>query len=160
MYDMLVNLYKLPEKIVEAEGLDKEGILFKRVLAPDKGNVLQYVINHFHYGIANQCEIAFSNHPISCFIAIKDRKIIGFACYDVIAQNYFGPIGVTEKYRGMGIGKVLTLKCLYAMREDGYGYGIIGGIDNTIEFYKKAVGAILIEDSTPGIFNRMKDVEE
>lgn len=160
MSDMLVKLYELPNEIIELRRLNEEGIFFKKVLAPDKEKVLQYVINHFSYNLANQCEIAFSNNPISCFIAVKNKKIIGFACYNVIAKNFFGPIGVTEKYRGIGIGKVLTLKSLNAMSEEGYGYGIIGAVNNNIEFYKKIVGAIVIEGSTPGIFKRLIEVEE
>jgi hypothetical protein len=43
------------------------------------------------------------------------------------------------------------LACLYAMREQGYGYAIIGGV-GPAEFYTKTVGATLIEDSTPGVY--------
>ena len=46
------------------------------------------------------------------------------------------------------------------MSEEGYGYGIIGAVNNNIEFYKKIVGAIVIEGSTPGIFKRLIEVEE
>jgi predicted N-acetyltransferase YhbS len=56
-----------------------------------------------------------------------------------------------EAYRGQGLGTVLLLECLRSMKELGYAYAIIGGVGPN-EFYAKAVGAIEIPDSTPGIY--------
>ena len=53
--------------------------------------------------------------------------------------------------RGKGIGKALLLCCLHSMREMGYGYAIIGSIGPQA-YYEKCVGAMLIPDSTPGIY--------
>ena len=49
------------------------------------------------------------------------------------------------------IGKALLLRSLRAMRDEGYVYGIIGGIGPQ-KFYEKCVGAMLIPNSTPGIY--------
>jgi len=57
---------------------------------------------------------------------------------------------VREDYRGRGIGKALLLTCLHAMFKQGYAYAAIGQVGPT-EFYRKAVGATIIEDSEPGI---------
>jgi predicted N-acetyltransferase YhbS len=96
-------------------------------------------------------EITFAHSPFSCYIAQQDQKIIGFACYDAAALGYFGPTGVTENSRGKGIGKALLLACLLEMKLKGYGYAIIGWAGPQ-EFYEKAVGAVAIPDSTPGIW--------
>jgi predicted N-acetyltransferase YhbS len=56
-----------------------------------------------------------------------------------------------ESERGNGVGKALLLACLHGLREMGYVYGIIGGA-GPVEFYAKAVGAKVIEDSVPGIY--------
>jgi hypothetical protein len=53
--------------------------------------------------------------------------------------------------RGRGIGKALLFASLWGLRELGYVYGIIGGA-GPVEFYEKAVGAIVIPDSEPGIY--------
>jgi hypothetical protein len=37
------------------------------------------------------------------------------------------------------------------MRHVGYGYAIIGGV-GPVAFYQQAVGAQVIEDSTPGVY--------
>lgn len=46
---------------------------------------------------------------------------------------------------------MLLLKSLGALKEQGYAYGIIGGV-GPVEYYQKCVGAIVIPDSTPGIY--------
>ena len=53
--------------------------------------------------------------------------------------------------RGRGIGKALVLAALHAMRAEGYAYAIIGWA-SSVDFYRKAVGATVIEGSEPGIY--------
>ena len=110
----------------------------------------------FGDGWAGECDIAFSNHPISCFIATEAGAIIGFACYDSTCRDFFGPTGVTEDKRGRGIGTTLFLSCLHAMAVSGTAYTIVGGAGPT-EFYAKTVGATVIKWSEPGIYrDRLK----
>ncbi len=49
------------------------------------------------------------------------------------------------------IGTALLIASLWGLRELGYVYGVIGGAGPT-DFYKRAVGAIVIPDSEPGIY--------
>ena len=95
--------------------------------------------------------VAFSRQPVSCFIAIQQKKIVGFACHDATCPNFFGPTGVDPKAQKNGIGKALLFACLEAMKHQGFGYAIIGGV-GPAEFYAKAVGAVAIESSEPGIY--------
>ncbi len=154
-FDMLVKLYNLSENIEDVDRLRKEGISIKRPLALDKSRVIDFVKEYFSQNWANECDVAFSRSPISCFVATCGEELVGFAAYDVTYKNFFGPTGVKKEYRGMGIGKVLLLKALLAMRQEGYGYAIIGWVDDAKGFYEKVVGAIPIEDSFPGIYKDM-----
>jgi GNAT superfamily N-acetyltransferase len=151
MQDMLVRLYDLPDHTSLMKKLDSEGIVIRRPLAAEKSIVIEWVTKHFGTGWASEEEVSFSYQPIAGFIAIKDGQILGFACYDSCYRNFFGPTGVEESQRGKGIGKALLLECLYAMKSQGYAYGIIGGV-GPASFYEKAVGAVLIEGSNPGIY--------
>ena len=158
MSDMLVKLYSLEEDIALIRDLASQGILIKRALPPDRYKIVKYVRETFSggEGWAGECEVSLSHFPISCYIAVKEKKIIGFGCYDGTAKGYFGPTGVSEGYRKRGIGKALLVKCLISMREEGYGYGIIGWpAEEAVEFYKKAVDGIVIEDKGNGIYQRM-----
>lgn len=160
-FDMLVKLYNLPSYHTENTALEQYGIQIHRPLASDKDKVIEFVKNNFGITWANECEAAFCNTPLSCFIAVKNcSEIIGFACYDASYRNYFGPIGVLEKYRGKDIGKELLFAALYAMRECGYGYSIIGWTsDEVAGFYAKSVGATEIIDSFPGIYKNAISIE-
>ena len=151
MADMLVKLYDLVEKDTGSEELLKQGIVLRRVLAPEKRIVTEWVLTHFGGHWSSECDVAISRKPVSCFIAVRDKEILGFACYDATYKDFFGPTGVLEKHRGLGIGKSLLLVCMKAMYDEGYAYAIIGGV-GPVEFYAKSVGAVLIEGSTPGIF--------
>ena len=151
MPDMLVNLLHLPPAEPLAVALAAEGIQIRRALAPDKRLVLDWVERHAGTPAVGECDVAFSRIPVSCFIATRGRDILGFACYEATARNFFGPTEVLETERGKGIGKILLIRSLLAMRDEGYAYAIIGGV-GPAEFYAKSVGAVLIGNSTPGIY--------
>ena len=89
--------------------------------------------------------------PITCFLAVHQKRIIGFACVDATARGLFGPTGVDKAFRGRGVGAALLLAALHCQREQGYAYSVIGGA-GPVDFYVKTVGAIPIPDSSPGIY--------
>ena len=147
MPDMLVRLYDMP-KIDMKDQMAEEGIKIKRAMALDKGRIVKFIRAHFDSNWEYECEYALFNHPSSCYIAVKDKEIIGFACYDATAPGFFGPTGVSPDMRGKGVGKALLGQCLDSMKEKGYGYAIIGYATDAIDFYKKTVNAMVIEGST------------
>jgi len=152
MPDMLVKLYELPESLPLFEQLKSAGITIRKAMSYEKKDVVEWVQQVFGHEWASECDIAFSNQPISCFIATENGNILGFACYDCTARDYFGPTGVLENQRGRGVGKALLFACLYAMKAIGYAYAIIGGV-GPVEFYQKSVNAVLIEGSKPGVYS-------
>jgi GNAT superfamily N-acetyltransferase len=89
--------------------------------------------------------------PLACFIAVDGGTLIGFACYEATCRDFFGPELVHPDARGRGVGKALLLAALHAMRAEGYAYAIIGWA-SSVDFNRKAVGATVIEGSTPGIY--------
>src|ERR1700681_3516526 len=149
--DMLVKLYDLPNSGAAFERLRQAGVVMRRALAPEKHKVAAWVRKTFSEGWASEVEVAFSRQPASCFIAVQQKKIVGFACHDATCPNFFGPTGVDPKAQKNGIGKTLLFACLADMRGQGFGYAIIGGV-GPAEFYAKAVGAVAIEGSEAGIY--------
>lgn len=150
MPDMLVKLYELPEDAALAAPRDKS-VRIARAMAPDKLRVVEWVRTHSGVSAAGECDVCFARTPISCFIALRGAEILGYACYDATAPDFFGPTRVLDEEQGGGIGRALLLRSLAAMRDEGYGYAIIGGVGPQ-EFYKKCVNAALIPDSDPGIY--------
>jgi len=151
MTDMLVKLYTLPPVESLIADLDANGIMIRRALAPEKHHVARWAGEKFSAFWQSEVEVAIGRTPPTCWIAIENEEVLGFSCYDTTGKGFLGPIGVAESGRGKGVGKVLLLACLHAMRWDGYGYAIIGGV-GPVEFYQKTVGATVIEDSTPGVY--------
>ena len=149
--DMLVKLYDLPDSQSLREQLAKAGVSLRRGLVPEKHKVIAWVRDNFSEGWASEAEVAFARQPVSCFIAVKDGKLAGFACHDVTCRNFFGPTGVLPKSRKGGVGTALLLACLEDMKQQGYGYAIIGGV-GPADYYAKAVGAVAIEGSDVGIY--------
>ena len=154
MPDLLVKLYELPEVQPLIADLHAQGIDVRRSIAPEKYVVVEWVRGCFGAAWASETDVAYSNHPVSCWIATHEEKCIGFACFDATTKAFFGPTGVDETYRGKGIGKALLLVCLHDMRAQGYGYTIIGAA-GPVDFYVKTVGAIPIPDSSPGVYRGM-----
>ena len=150
MPDMLVKLYELPP----LQTVRADGISIRAALAPEKRLVVSWVRRYFGDGWASETDVTFSRTPVTCIIAVEGQEILGFACYDAIKPNFFGPTGVDEQHRGKGIGLALLLSTLHEQRAQGYGYSIIGGV-GPAEFYRKAVGAIVIEGSDPGVYRGM-----
>ena len=148
--DMLVKLYDLPDLQAALSRVGLRRVSIRRALPPEKHIVSDWVQAHFGSAWGSECDVAFARVPVSCFLAVRDGDILGFACYEATCRNFFGPTGVHE--RGVGIGTALLLACLHSMRAEGYAYAIVGGV-GPAEFYSKAVGAVLIEGSTPGIYD-------
>lgn len=151
MIDMLVRLYDLPESGDLYDRVSAAGVLLRRPGAYEKHLVENFVHEHFSPKWVSEVAVAFARQPVACFIATRDREILGFACYETTAKGYFGPTGVAESARGLGLGKALLLKALEAQREAGYAYAFIGGVGPK-GFYAKAVGAVEIPGSDPGIY--------
>ena len=154
MTDMLVKLYNLPPLEPELAEQQTHGITIRRAIPPEKHFVLKWVREHFSEYWSSEVDVAFGHMPVSCWLAVADKQLVGFTCYDTSSKGFFGPIGVGDAARGRNTGRALLIACLQAMRAEGYGYAIIGGV-GPIEFYQKVVGATVIEDSTPGVYAGM-----
>ena len=150
MQDMLVKLYDLPQGAGTAAAED-ETVVIRRAMAPDMLRVVEWVRNQSGISAAGECTMCFQTHPITCYIATRGKQILGYACYNATAPDFFGPTAVAEAERGKGIGRALLLRSLASLREEGYGYAIISGV-GPAAFYEKTVGATLIPGSTPGVY--------
>jgi GNAT superfamily N-acetyltransferase len=150
MGDMLVKLYALPDAAPALARVRGAGYEIKRALAPERRAVVLWVESHFGERWAGEAEAAFARMPVACHLAMdRAGEICGFACHDVTFRGFFGPAGVREDLRGQGLGTALLMRALHSLAEAGYAYAVIGGSGDD-DFYKKAVGAVPIADSTPG----------
>ena len=141
--DMIARLYGLPE------APDPENVRVKRAFPSDRSAILRFIAENFSQNWADEAATALAQSPPGCYIAVREKRIVGFACWDATAKGFFGPIGVAKDQRGSGIGEVLLLRCLHSMREAGYAYAVIGWVDEAAAFYRKTVNAEYIPGGTP-----------
>ena len=154
--DMLIKLYDLETPGSFEVDLKASDIKLRKPIGPEKHAIIAWVLDQFGDAWASEVDVALSNQPRTCFVAVKESRIIGFACYDATALGFFGPIGVAKSHRKNGTGRALLNACLLDMKSKGYGYAIVGGVKDA-QFYKKTVGAIEIPDSDPGPYaNQVK----
>lgn len=153
MPDLLVRLYDLPHIEAEAK-VAAAGIVVRRAIAPEAHVVLKWIGKHFHPAWVSEASKGLAQNPVTVWIAVKDGKLLGFACHDTTAKGFFGPTGVDEAARGQGIGEALLIATLKGMREAGYGYAVIGD-PGPIAFYQKRLDAMPIPKSTPGVYAGM-----
>jgi predicted N-acetyltransferase YhbS len=152
MPDMLVNLLKLaPLEPVLSELRQGDNIIIRRAQPHEITPVRDFVLKNFEPGWADEISVGYANKPVSVYLAIRDRRVVGFGAYECTRRGFFGPTGVAQSMRGLGVGKALLLACLWGLREMGYAYAIIGGAGPS-GFYERAVGATIIPDSVPGIY--------
>lgn len=151
MIDMLVRLYDLPDSAALYQKIHDQGITLRRARAFEKHTAANFARQHFSEKWASEIEVALTRQPVSCWIATRDKEILGFSCYETTQRAFFGPTGVIEAARGTGLGKALLFKALESLHDIGYAYGIIGGVGPR-EFYEKNCGAIEIPGSDPGVY--------
>jgi GNAT superfamily N-acetyltransferase len=133
---------------------DRAKVVVRRAEPFELTRVRSFVEKNFSVAWADEISVGFTSKPVSVYLAVVEREIVGFAAYECTRRSFFGPTGVIENMQGRGIGKALLLACLWGLRELGYVYAIIGRA-GPVEFYEKTVGAIVIPDSDPGIYTNL-----
>jgi predicted N-acetyltransferase YhbS len=151
MPDLLVQLYRLPPRELGEGKLPGSSLLIRRANTFELTKATEFIQRNFSRNWADEMQATFARQPVTGFIAIEDGAIVGFAAYEATRRAFFGPTGVAVSHRGRGLGKRLLIASLWGLADLGYAYGIIGSA-GPVDFYQRTVGAILIPDSSPGIY--------
>ena len=151
--DMLIKLNVVATSRKAIDELARQGVEIRRAMAYERGQVIGWVNKNFNALWADECAVAFGRQPVGCHIAVKDNAISGFCCFDTTFKNFIGPIGVQENYRRQGVGHGLLVSAAHELFLSGFAYAVVGDV-GAPDFFKKAVGAWEIPDSTPGAYPR------
>ena len=124
-----------------ASALAGRGISFRRLRHEDETALRPWVHEHWGYGWATEACNSLKNDPVTSHVAVNDGRIVGFATYDVMAlTSGFGPTGVEESMRGLGLGKILLFRCLEDMKKRGDRHCEVTWV-GPISYYSHTVGA-------------------
>ena len=126
----------------EESKLAKQGFKIRRLEHADGQTFYEWMLGTWSQNWTTEACNSLKNTPVTTFIAVDaDGNICGFATYDVtLFRGGFGPTGVEESLRGLGIGKVLFLRCLDDMKSRGYPRCEIAWV-GPISFYAHTAGA-------------------
>ncbi|MEV8635477.1 GNAT family N-acetyltransferase [Streptosporangium sp. NPDC051023] len=111
-----------------------KGVSVHRAGQADMGPVLAFVREHWSDNWAWETE-----QSTGCHYASRDGEILGFAAWGA-RPAWFGPMGVAEAARGLGVGRVLLRRCLAEQRAAGLTSAQISWV-GPLGFYSRAVGA-------------------
>ncbi len=147
--DMVAPLLKLPPAAPHVERLRADGILVRRAKAWEAPHLRDFILRQQFIPVwAEEASVAFSNKPVSAFLAFDAARIVGFAAYECTYRGLFGPIGVDPAYRNRDIATVLLLESLASMKAMGYIYAIIG-LAGPRAFFEKTCGAVAVPEDWP-----------
>lgn len=146
--DMIINLY------IKEMWRNNFNVSIRSIFPSDKDKIMSFMSEKFpdEHGWKMEVERGWYNGTL--LVAVQNKKIIGFVCYDCTGKGYLGPLGVDPEYRKQGIGRELLYACLDAMKTMGYGYAIVGWVSDhrdgsPTNFYIKTANAKYIPFSDP-----------
>ena len=120
-----MKLYDIHDDPLVFKSLEEQGIKIKRVMPMNITLVYDFIKENFAAAWADESLPALINGD--CYVAVKDREILGFYSLEVPAKNFLGPMGVINSARENGaIARALELTALNAMKAKGYKYAISG----------------------------------
>jgi GNAT superfamily N-acetyltransferase len=94
----------------------------------------------FSQAWADEAGRAVRREPPTAFVAVRDGRVVGFACHGVYREGWFGPTGVDPSERGNGLGEALLRLCLNDVAASGTEAMQISWI-GPMAFYHRTVGA-------------------
>lgn len=105
--------------------------------------LLDQFLNHSWPSWKAEVGTSLSCDPPAVHVALAGRSVVGFSAYDGNNQGtgWFGPMGTHPDYRGMGIGKVLSARCLQDLQAQGLAQAIIPWVSET-SLYESQLGAV------------------
>lgn len=120
-YYVDMDEYYVPlEALWLQERISREGYVVREISIDEYDRVTTWIKEKF--GIIWGLEsLVTKNYECSGIIIVenKEGEIIGFNTYGASAPYRYGPVGVWEKYRGRGFGKILLHYTLNKMKKLG-----------------------------------------
>jgi GNAT superfamily N-acetyltransferase len=149
MFDMLVNLYDeslLDARIQESiPGQDGYSVVRTPGILADE--LASFAEREFSPMWASETRRSLYSTPSDSYAVVYDNHIVGFCAFNATAKGFFGPTGVHHDHRGKGLGRILLVNALLSLRQEGYAYAVIGGVNEAAGFYERTVHATRIPSS-------------
>ncbi|NDL58354.1 GNAT family N-acetyltransferase [Phytoactinopolyspora mesophila] len=123
--DLSLGAYRQPEAVVKLRAdREAEGYTFAPATADDIPEVITFANRELapDWGEVIRQAVVRSGRPRRVVMSRRpDGVVVGFAIYGAFREitDRFGPFGVADGYRGLGLGKILLHTTLEQMRAEG-----------------------------------------
>ena len=124
--DILVRLYDHRDYSSAFAELAAKGVEIKKAMDVNFSEIVDFVKSNFSEIWADEARFALANR--CCYIAVEGSRLVGFACIQATAPEFFGPIGVLPDCRGKGVATALLHRCAMSMKDKGYKYMVAGAV--------------------------------
>lgn len=140
--NMRVWLDREFETAEQEAALRQRGIAFRRADAADHQGLERFFGRIFGDGWLAEVCVAMRRRPPAVHLALRDGEIVGFAAHSTMnaEQGNFGPMGVVEDVRRLGLGRVLLFRALADLRAAGFNSAVIPWV-GPYSFYSRLVDA-------------------
>lgn len=139
--DLLVKLYEINDDPAIMQRMIDQDIQIKRVMPMDTTKVYEFIRDNFAATWADECLPSIMNGD--CYVAVKERELLGFFAVDTPAKGFTGPIGVLPSARRMGISRALGLTGMKAMKAKGYKYAVSGRVHPWFQAVEKSIVGVV-----------------
>ena len=151
--DLLIKLYEINDDPAIMQRMTDQGIQIKRVMPMNTTKVYNFIKDNFAAAWADECMPSIMNGD--CYVAVKDKELLGFFAIETPAKGFTGPIGVLPSARRMGISRALGLVGIKAMRDKGYKYAVSGRVHPWFTNVEKTIVSLMPIPNSKGSYNDM-----
>lgn len=151
--DLLIKLFEIHDDPKIMARMEEQGIRIKRVMPMNTTKVYEFIRDNFAAAWADECLPSILNGD--CYVAVKDRELLGFFAIETPAKGFTGPIGVLPSARRMGISRALGLVGIKAMREKGYKYAVSGRVHPWFRSVEETIVSLMPIPGSAGSYNDM-----
>jgi hypothetical protein len=142
--DYLIDLqaFRVPRRIAAtAERLTSEGITTRLARPDEKERVRAWVLRASGFNWSYEASRAMDSVEGGVWLAEEGSELVGFSVFGGLEHHWFGPIGVSEERRKMGLGSVLLFKGLESMKGFGLPRAVIPWTGHLF-FYSQVPGIV------------------
>jgi len=119
-YVLDMSAYRMPRRIKRLEErLVDNGMVFTLVNPTDRERLRDWVLEKFGSGWSYEAERAIGRAGAGVWVAEDATGTIAFSVFGSLENHWFGPIGVVEEKRKMGVGSVMLFKALDSLANLG-----------------------------------------
>jgi len=136
--NMTAHLRDRADTRAEEQALAERGVEIRLAAHDDARRLDAFFEQDFGADWRMEAGLAMQSDPPTIHLAMRDGRIIAFSAHSTQNQEwgFFGPMGTTPACRGLGVGRILLLRCLNDLRDAGHRTAVIPWV-GPIGFYSR-----------------------